>query len=185
MITTLSRLSLCDFIELLCGNNGVLVEDGDSDACVSKVASELIYQYQCIVNPSGVESSLIDKEEVIKVRYRIAIVKILKALMSINAVDDVSELLSSMNINVSGTDNISKKLDRMLAEAEYMKKRIDDRREEKHAHSADDIRRSYDSEIAFLMTYYKMNIDSRNITAGVYANMVHRADVEIKRRINR
>lgn len=185
MITTLSRLSLCDFIELLCGNNGVLVEDGDSDACVSKVASELIYQYQCIVNPSGVESSLIDKEEVIKVRYRIEIVKILKALMSINAVDDVSELLSSMNINVSGTDNISKKLDRMLAEAEYMKKRIDDRREEKHTHSADDIRRSYDSEIAFLMTYYKMNIDSRNITAGVYANMVHRADVEIKRRINR
>ena len=27
------------------------------------------------------------------------------------------------------------------------------------------------------MTYFKMNIDTRIITAGVYANMVHQADV--------
>lgn len=30
-----------------------------------------------------------------------------------------------------------------------------------------------------------MNIDTRIITAGVYANMVHQADVEIKRKLHR
>ena len=41
------------------------------------------------------------------------------------------------------------------------------------------IRSSFDAEIAFLMTFFKMNIDVRNINAAVYANIVHQADVEI------
>ena len=41
------------------------------------------------------------------------------------------------------------------------------------------IRSSFDAEIAFLMTFFKMSIDSRVINAAVYANIVHQADVEI------
>ena len=67
-----------------------------------------------------------------------------------------------------------------------MKKRIDDNSQKSgKKNTPDDVRASFDREIAFLMTYFKMNIDTRNITAGVYANMVHQADVEIKRKLNR
>lgn len=186
MITTLSRLNMCDFIELLCGNNQVLLEDGDNDSMLENVASELIYQYQCIVNPSGIESALLEKEEKIKIKYRITIAKILKALMSIDAVEDVIELLKEMGYSVNEREKISSKIDRMIAEAEYMKKRIDDNSQKSgKKNTPDDVRASFDREIAFLMTYFKMNIDTRNITAGVYANMVHQADVEIKRKLHR
>ena len=156
MITTLSRLSMFDFIELLCGNREVLMEEGDNHSMLENVASELIYQYQSIVNPSGIESAILEKEEKIKIKYRITIAKILKALISINAVDDVVGLLSEMGITGIEREKIP-----------------------------DDVRASFDREIAFLMTYFKMNIDTRIITAGVYANMVHQADVEIKRKLHR
>lgn len=185
MITTLSRLNMYDFIELLCGNNRVLLEDGDNDSMLENVASELIYQYQCIVNPSGIESALLEKEEKIKIKYRITIAKILKALMSIDAIEDVIELLKEMGYYINERDKISSKIDRMIAEAEYMKKRIDDNSHTSGKKNTTDVRASFDREIAFLMTYFKMNIDTRNITAGVYANMVHQADVEIKRKLNR
>lgn len=185
MITTLSRLNMYDFIELLCGNNRVLLEDGDNDSMLENVASELIYQYQCIVNPSGIESALLEKEEKIKIKYRITIAKILKALMSIDAIEDVIELLKEMGYYINERDKISSKIDRMIAESEYMKKRIDDNSHTSGKKNTTDVRASFDREIAFLMTYFKMNIDTRNITAGVYANMVHQADVEIKRKLNR
>lgn len=186
MITTLSRLSMFDFIELLCGNREVLMEEGDNDSMLENVASELIYQYQCIVNPSGVESEILYKEEKIKIKYRITIAKILKALISINAVDDVVGLLSEMGITGIEREKIPARIDRMIAEAEYMKKRIDDNSHTSgKKNTPDDIRTSFDREIAFLMTYFKMNIDIRNITAGVYANMVHQAETEIKMRLHR
>lgn len=152
MITTLSRLSMGDFIELLCGNNQVLLEDGDNDSMLENVASELIYQYQCIVNPSGIESALLEKEEKIKIKYRITIAKILKALMSIDAIEDVIELLKEMGYYINERDRISSKIDRMIAEAEYMKKRIDDNSHTSGKKNTTDVRASFDREIAFLMT---------------------------------
>lgn len=186
MIDTLSRLSMFDFIELLCGNREVLIEEGDNESMLENVASELIYQYQCIVNPSGVESEILYKEEKIKINYRITIAKILKALISINAVDDVVGLLSEMGITGIEREKIPARIDRMIAEAEYMRKRIEDTSSaDRKKNTPDDVRASFDREIAFLMTYFKMNIDTRIITAGVYANMVHQADVEIKRKLHR
>lgn len=105
--------------------------------------------------------------------------------MSIDAIEDVIELLKEMGYYINERDKISSKIDRMIAESEYMKKRIDDNSHTSGKKNTTDVRASFDREIAFLMTYFKMNIDTRNITAGVYANMVHQADVEIKRKLNR
>ena len=44
------------------------------------------------------------------------------------------------------------------------------------------IRASFDSEIAFVMTYFKMQIDIHTINAAVYANIVQRANTEIRLR---
>ena len=50
--------------------------------------------------------------------------KILKALISINAVDDVVGLLSEMGITGIEREKIPSRIDRMIADAEYMSARI-------------------------------------------------------------
>ena len=74
MITTLSKMKLSDFIELLCGNSYVLKDsENDKDEDIMKMANELIYTYQGIVNPSGLETILLEKEERLKIQYKLSI----------------------------------------------------------------------------------------------------------------
>lgn len=186
MIRTLSKLTLSAFIDLSCGNNEVLRESPEEKSDDLKtVARELFYAYHGIVNPSGLETLLMDKEERLKVQYRLSLCKVLKILMGINAYDDVIGVLSGMGFSESEPGAIEKRIDRMEAEAKYLKHRLDDGAKEVRKRTPDDIRASFDKEIAFLMTYYKMNIDTNIVSAGVYANMLHQADVEIKRKVAR
>lgn len=186
MIRTLSRLSLLSFIELSCGNNEVLREHKkESTEDLKKVASELLYTYQGIVNPSGLETLLMDKEERLKIQYKLSLCKILKIMIGINAYDEVSGTLNMMGFGETEPDMMLKRIDRIKAEAEYLKHRLDDNVKDTKKRTPDDIRASFDKEIAFLMTYYKMNIDVNIVSAGVYANMLRQADIEIKRRLTR
>ena len=186
MIRTLSRLSLLSFIELSCGNNEVLRENKEETTeDLKNAAGELMYTYQGIVNPSGLETLLMDKEERLKIQCKLSLCKVLKIMIGINAYDEVGDILGGMGFRETDPDMMTKRIDRMKAEAEYLKHRLDDNRKETKKRTPDDIRASFDKEIAFLMTYFKMNIDVNIVSAGVYANMLHQADVEIKRKIAR
>ena len=66
-----------------------------------------------------------------------------------------------------------------------MQKKHDDRLENNQNSRPNNVRESYDTEIAFIMTYFKMNIDINIISAGIYANMVRQADNEIRRKLIR
>ena len=100
MITTLSKMKLSDFIELLCGNSNVLKDsENDKDEDIKKMANELIYTYQGIVNPSGLETILLDKEERLKIQYKLSMCKVLKILTGISAWDEVGEVLKSLGYN--------------------------------------------------------------------------------------
>lgn len=186
MITTLSKMKLSDFIELLCGNSNVLKDsESDRDEDIMKMANELIYTYQGIVNPSGLETILLEKEERLKINYKLSICKVLKILTGISAWEEVGCILTSLGYKEKSKQDIVKRIDRMKAEAEYLKHRLDDNTKDTKKRTPDEVRASFDKEIAFLMTYFKMNIDVNIVTAGVYANMLRQADVEIKRKIAR
>lgn len=186
MIRTLSKLTLSAFIDLSCGNNEVLRESPEEKSDdIKRVARELFYAYHGIVNPSGLETLLLDKEERLKIQYKLSLCKVLKILIGINAYDEVIDVLRGMGLGEKEPGAIEKRIDRMEAEAKYLKHRLDDGRKEVRKRTPDDIRASFDKEIAFLMTYYKMNIDTHIVSAGVYANMFRQADAEIKRKIAR
>ncbi len=186
MITTLSRLSLSSFIEMVCGNNDVLRECIDEKGEeLKKVAGELVYTYHGIVNPSGLETMLMDKEERLKIQYRLSLCKVLRIMIGINAYDEVAWIFGLLGFKESEPGDMLKRIDRVNAEAEYLKHRLDDNVKETKKRTPDEIRASFDKEIAFLMTYFKMNIDVNIVSAGVYANMLHQADMEIKRKISR
>ena len=74
-------------------------------------------------------------------------------------------------------------VENMLHEAEFYKKRTEDMAvADNPAINENAIRASFDSEIAFVMTYFKMQIDIHTINAAVYANIVQRANTEIRLR---
>lgn len=158
-------------------------------APLKEMASKLIIEYRSIVNPSGMQAMIMDKEDMVKERAKLLSLRICQTLVSLGFYDDVRQVLDQLNVdtrNMSDEQVISK-IDYLLHSAIFEQKRNEqkrneERRSEEHKGSKatpEQIRSSFDAEIAFLMTFFKMSIDSRVINAAVYANIVHQADVEI------
>lgn len=186
MIENISEISLKNFIELLCGNYSVLQQ---GEECLSldlkKKASDLIFEYRKIVNPSGVESYLMDREEDVKIKSRLLALRMCKALLSLGDVDFVIQSMKDMGYGNVASEKVGSMIDRYIAECRYMQKKHDDRLKNNQNSQPKNVRESYDTEIAFIMTYFKMNIDINIISAGIYANMVRQADNEIRRKLIR
>lgn len=191
MIERLNQISLNDFIELSCGNYDCLNSDGDliSQEVLKERASKLIVDYRSIVNPSGMQALLLDKEELMKMNAKVLSLRICQSLISINSIDDVREVLLLFEVDAQkmSDEEIISKVNYMLHSVIFELKRNKERHQEEGEGgkaTEEQIRSSFDTEIAFLMTYFKMNIDPRLINASVYANIVHQADVEIKMKRN-
>ena len=191
MIERLNQITLNDFIELSCGNYACLLSDckSMSESTLKEIASKLLVEYRSIVNPSSMKAMIMDKEDMVKERAKLLSLRICQALVSLGFYDDVRQVLGQLNVdtrNMSDEQVISK-IDYLLHSAIFEQKRNEqkrneERRSEEHKGSKatpEQIRSSFDAEIAFLMTFFKMSIDSRVINAAVYANIVHQADVEI------
>ena len=185
MIERLNQLSLYDFIELSCGDCSVLLSPDEdiNEMELKKRSSDWIIEYKKITNPSGLKSVLVDREDMIKERARVLLFKVCISLIAIDAYEDVRETLALLSYDTKSMsdEQVKSKVEELLRSALFEQKRSDDMRsdEKKEKATPEQIRSSFDAEIAFLMTFFKMNIDVRNINAAVYANIVHQADVEI------
>ena len=185
MIERLNQITLSDFIELSCGNYACLLSDREfvSESTLKEIASKLLIEYRSIVNPSNMKAMVMDKEDMLKERAKLLSLRICQTLVSLGFYDDVRQVLEQLNVdsrNMSD-EQVTSKIDYLLHSAIFEQKRNEERRSEEHKGNkvTEQIRSSFDAEIAFLMTFFKMSIDSRVINAAVYANIVHQADVEI------
>lgn len=186
MIERLNQISLSDFIDISCGEYLCLLSENESksEEELKERAQKLIIDYRNITNSSGVKALILDKEDIMKERTRLLLLRICQTLIAACSFDEVREVLMQMEVNAHNMDNeqLKSKLDYMLHIAIFEQKRNEERRIEEHSEkkaTPEQIRSSFDSEIAFLMTYFKMNIDAHAVSAAVYANIVHQADVEI------
>ncbi|MFT0491517.1 hypothetical protein ACMSDR_20660 [Bacteroides thetaiotaomicron] len=186
MIERLNQISLSDFIDISCGEYLCLLSENESksEEELKERAQKLIIDYRNITNPSGVKALILDKEDIMKERTHLLLLRICQTLIAVCSFDEVREVLMQMEVNAHNMDNeqLKSKLDYMLHIAIFEQKRNEERRVEEHSEkkaTPKQIRSSFDSEIAFLMTYFKMNIDAHAVSAAVYANIVHQADVEI------
>ena len=182
MIERLNQLSLAQFIELSCGDNSVLLEENEnaSEKEMKQLASRFILEYRTLMNPTGV---MAEKENALKIDARIFLLKLCKSLCILEGYEQVREALKeSLPANLTD-DRLKKAVENMLHEAEFYKKRTEDMAvADNPAINENAIRASFDSEIAFVMTYFKMQIDIHTINAAVYANIVQRANTEIRLR---
>ena len=186
MIERLNQITLNDFIELSCGNYACLLSGRGSvsESTLKEMASKLIIEYRSIVNPSGMQAMIMDKEDMVKERAKLLSLRICQTLVSLGFYDDVRQVLGQLNVDIRdmSDEQVISKLDYLLHSAIFEQKRNEERRSEEHKGSKatpEQIRSSFDAEIAFLMTFFKMSIDSRVINAAVYANIVHQVEVDI------
>ena len=186
----LCELTLAEFIELACGNTAILLENGESTepAVISHIANNILSEYSFIADRTNARAKMIDKEEVIKRDSILLILKICNTLLLLEYYDDVRDLLKEID-EYAGESNeqLKAKVDRLIRLNEFEKKRSNEMAEiekkEKTTSTPEQMRSSFFSEIAFLMSYFKMNIETNNVNAEVYANLVRQADMEIRSRI--
>lgn len=191
MIERLNQLPLSAFIDLSCGDNKVLLAPNEQvdDESINERASQLIIRYKSTVNPSGIKALLSEREEATKENAMILLLRICQILLSLNCYDEVREILALIPLDAKtiSDEQVKAKVEERIRYTLFQQKRNNQRRSEerKEAPTPEQIRSAFYSEIAFMMTYFKMNIDLNQTNAAVYANIVHQADVDIRMKLTR
>lgn len=183
----LDELSLAQFISVACGEYDVLdavagVRLTDKERV--KNARSLVEEYSRVTDPSGYKSNVLEKEDESRLRATVFMFGLLEVcLLSEDSDADVRDVL----VNDLGRSRAAKlKGDALRAYVTKEKRTAEFKLERMKAGKdvvpsaegesvADDIRRGFDSEIAFVMAYFKMGIDVAVIRASVYANLVRQA----------
>ncbi|MBR2300792.1 MAG: hypothetical protein IKA41_02440 [Bacteroidaceae bacterium] len=195
MKTRLNQLTMAEFIDLHCGDYSVLLENGEHipEEDLKKKTTDLIFEYRNIVDPTGVKSTLLEYEEALRDNTKIVFFQVCKKLVSINAIDEVKDVLMMYGINLTSAtkEKVAQVVEQELKTALHNKERNDANREnaeeDESLNTPENIRASYDAEIASLMGFYKMSIDIHHISAAVYANLLTQAVKsmqEIKKKAN-
>lgn len=186
MKSRLNELTLAEFIELLCGNYRIILNEHEEveDAEIEERAHSLITSYRFIADKAGMKVMLVIKEDAVKCKMRIFFLRICTMLVMQGAYDEVHSLLAMIDEDATEADNnsLQDRVDELLRYAIFEQHRSEETRNETangNKPSSDDIRAYYDAEIAFIMTYVKMTIDMHTINAAVYANIVNQVNVDI------
>ena len=175
---TLSQISIADFVDVLCGDYASLDMGGMTLEEQTKAVSSLISQYRSIADPTGEEALVQERVSLAVAEGRNRLAKVLGVLLDMGAADDVREVLREYGAADDSTD-LSVAVGRLMRQSELEIKRIRASEDGKPVEEPD-YRSAYDSEFAFVMTHFHMTFDPRTLSAAVYANMLHRADMEIR-----
>ena len=169
MKSRLNEITLAKFIELLCGNYFVLSDSDEvKESELQERARSLIASYRFIADKPGMRALIADKEESVKLKMKVFFLRICNMLVLQEEFADVRLLLSM--------------IDELLRYATFEQQRNEEAHKKSESGakpSSDNIRSYYDAEIAFIMTYVKMNIDMHHINAAVYANIVNQVNADI------
>lgn len=183
MKTRLDQLMLRDLIELSCGDASVLLDKGESPAESVKIACarQIMTEYKELATPAQAKMDLIDEEDMQKLQMKERCLRICLALISQQHADMAKEVLLELDVSeefLKDDEAIKNRCQAMLDETLYEIKRQTELAEErgvKIQKTADDMRKSWYCEIAFVMSTFKMSLDPATTNAAVYANLVRQA----------
>ena len=183
MKTRLDQLTLRELIELSCGDSSVLLDKGEtpSEQVKLECARQILSEYKELASPNQAKKDMIEAEELTKLRMKDKCLRICLALCIQERTDMARDVLLELDVKPNLIDNDEKVQPRckaMLADVEYEIKRIEELNEEdasKKVANPEDARKTWYSEIAFVMSMLKMSIDPEVVNAAIYANLVHAA----------
>lgn len=189
MIERLDQLMLKDLIELSCGNANVLLERHEvgEEKKMLRLAARLMDEYKSIASPTKAKVDLIDAEDGQKLMMREKCARILVMLCEQKHSEMTIDVLKELDIDTESLttpEKITSRCKALLNEAVYDLERYeeqqDEKRKRKGVSDADRVRRSWNSEIAHVMTTLRMSIDPATTNAAIYANLVNQANQRVK-----
>lgn len=190
MIERLNELTLAQFIDLVCGDKNVLLTESEivDDNTLKRKSAEILSTYRYITDRVGMKSELLRKEEEIKGNAKIVFLRICHTLAAYEVYDDIRQLLILVDLDT--VDIVNEKLivfidDQLRYTLFEQHRNMEMQRDSdgtKVKRSEEEIRAGFDSEIAFIMSNLKMNIDMNLINASVYANLVQQTYMVLKPR---
>ena len=181
MKTSLSQLTLAQFIDLECGNLEVLKDSHHEVVTPQRlieVRGDISREFQSIASPSSYKSMVVGREKSSKLRAKAILFGALMSLVEIEAFEDVRRIMGTAGINCSSFDDEKLKVvvEQRLNDVTFELKRLGLDVPSHEAVTPEAIRRSYESMVADLMIAYKMSIDIETIRASVFASMIHKAN---------
>lgn len=179
----LDELTLQELIDLSCGNHKVLLRGGERPSAVDILdrAAAIMSEYKSIAMPVQAKMDLVEGEQLEKLRIREKCGRICLLLCEQGRADMAREVLFEMDVNVSllTTDEaVRTKCKAVINEAQFEIGRINEQdreRSSKKTSGPDGMRKAWMSEVAYVMSVFKMSIDPRSTNAAIYANLVRQS----------
>lgn len=187
MITSLSKLTMRQYIELVCGDVSVLKgSEIVSAAELENTRKRLIYEYSCLSDDAGSKIFLNKHVARMRAKAELTMFQCLNNALLLGASDDVRNVLKEYGITRKMDDShLVEEVKRLLYRAKTNVKRAEEESAivgDRHP-STDEIRTQFDRQAASLMTYFKFQIDLDKITASQFACMADQAYKQIKAQI--
>ena len=181
MKTRLDQLTLQELIDLSCGDNSVIIERDETPAAneSASAASRILAEYKSIASPTQAKMDLLEKEKSAKMAIKERCAKIAMALCQSGFPDKAREILIEMGVSealLKTDESIIARCQSIVGEVDYERQRMADyvAKQAGKARTIDEVRHSWYSEIASVMSILKVPVDM-GINACVYANLVHQA----------
>lgn len=180
MIERLDQLTLQQLIDLTCGDHGVLLtgEERPAERDLLERAASIMNEYKSIAMPVQARMAMVEGERREKLRMKEKCARICLVLCSQGRADMAREVLLDLDVPSSllSTDEaVSRRSQALLDEALFEIGRMEEQGGGGSHRSAADVRRSWMSEIAYVMSVLKLSIDPPGISAAIYANLVRQA----------
>lgn len=185
MKESLSQLTMADYIELLCGNDSVLLSESEKTTSQQILTAKrnIIFEYKTIADHSSIVAYLSEQESKKKTAIEILLFQLCNNLIKLNAFDEVREILIDYGINANSMSEdklkiaVTSRLNRALS---LQKRESLQENEIVKKQSPKEIRAIFDKQTACVMTYFKFQIDINSISATIFANIVNQYNREIQ-----
>lgn len=184
MITSLSKLTMRQYIELVCGDMSVLKGDAEviPPAKLGETRKRLIYEYSRLSDNAGSKIFLNDHVSRVRAKAELTMFQCLNNALLLGAFDDVRGVLKEYGISRKMDDKqLADEVNRLLKRARTNVKRSEedsDKSNEKQP-TPEEIRTHFDRQAASLMSYFKFQIDLDRISASQFACLVDQAHRQI------
>lgn len=183
----LSQLTMKEYIELMCGNDSILLEGENnvSPQQLSIIKRNIIFEYKQIADTSGVMSYLSDEDNKKKTTLEVLLYQMCDTLIRMKAFDEVRDILQKYGLRAfeMSEDKLRETVKSRLNRALSMQKRNNIQEDESESLTSEEIRIMFDKQTSHLMTYFKFQINVCEIGAAIYANMVNQYNREIKEKM--
>lgn len=181
----LDQLTLQQLIDLSCGDGSVLLDKGEKagEAEMLKAAASIMAEYKSVASPSQAKMDMLEREQVSKLRMKEKCANICLLLCSQNRHDMAREVLAELDMPenlLREDDAVRVRSQAILDEARYELGRIAERENGHGGKRKGDLRKTWLSEVAFVMSQLKVSIDMNSLNAAVYANLVHQSVERVK-----